>query len=168
MKLYTKISLFLLVLLFGGLTGCVKEEQYPVIPEIGFQSYATYTSIDGKDSLGLVTIWYKDGDGNIGLYPSDTVEPLKYNFYLKFLQQIDGQMVEVQPVDTNVNFNARIPLLTPNGRNKNIKGEITMTLELYFASQILKSDVIGFEIYIKDRGQNKSNVVTSPSFKIKL
>ena len=168
MKLYTKISLFLLILLFGGLTGCVKEEQYPVIPEIGFQSYATYTSIDGKDSLGLVTIWYKDGDGNIGLYPSDTVEPLKYNFYLKFLQQIDGQMVEVQPVDTNVNFNARIPILTPNGRNKNIKGEITMTLELYFASQILKSDVIAFEIYIKDRGQNKSNVVTSPSFKIKL
>lgn len=168
MKLYTKISLFLLILLFGGLTGCVKEEQYPVIPEIGFQSYATYTSIDGKDSLGLITISYKDGDGNIGLYPSDTVEPLKYNFYLKFLQQIDGQMVEVRPVDTNVNFNARIPLLTPNGRNKNIKGEITMTLELYFASQILKSDIIAFEIYIKDRSQNKSNVVTSPSFKIKL
>ena len=168
MKLYTKISLFLLILLFGGLTGCVKEEQYPVIPEIGFQSYATYTSIDGKDSLGLVTISYKDGDGNIGLYPTDTVEPLKYNFYLKFLQQIDGQMVEVIPVNPAVNFNARIPILTPNGRNKNIKGEITMTLELYFASQILKSDVIAFEIYIKDRGQNKSNVVTSPSFKIKL
>ncbi len=167
MKLYTKISLFLLILLFGGLTGCIKEQQYPVEPHIEYLSFATDTSVDGKDSLGLISISYTDGDGNIGLFTWDTVEPLKYNYYLKFMQQINGQMVEVTPADPNVNFNARIPLLTPEGRNKNIKGEIKMTLELYFARQILQSDIIAFEIYIKDRDLNKSNVIITPAFKIR-
>jgi len=48
----------------------------------------------------------------------------------------------------------------------NIKGDITMYLELYFARQILKSDTIAFEIYIRDRDLNNSNVVETPLFLI--
>jgi hypothetical protein len=167
MKLITKIILILLIPLFAGLTGCIKEEQYPLEPKIEFGSFATAKDLSGKDSLGQITISYTDGDGNIGLYPLDTVEPRKYNFYLKIMQSVNNQLVEYKPADTNVTFNARIPLLTPNGRNKNIKGNITMTLELYFARQMLKSDTIAFEIYIKDRDLNKSNVVKTPLFIIK-
>jgi hypothetical protein len=83
------------------------------------------------------------------------------------LQYIDNQLVEVKPVDDSVTFNARIPILTPAGRNKNIKGTITMTLALYFARQMLESDTIAFEIYIKDRALNESNVLQTPMFIIK-
>jgi hypothetical protein len=167
MKLYTKISLFLLILIFAGLTGCIKEEQYPVIPHIEYGGFYTIRDISGKDSLGAITVSYTDGDGNIGLFAWDTVEPRKYNFYLKFMQKLDNQLVEVKPVDSSVTFNARIPYLTPAGRNKNIKGNITMSLQLYFARRILKSDTIAFEIYIKDRDLNNSNVVNTPLFVIK-
>ena len=167
MKLYTKISVFLLLPLLAGLTGCIKEEQYPVVPHIDFGSFATLKDVTGKDSLGAVTISYTDGDGNIGLFAFDTVEPRKYNFYLKFMQYVNNELVEVVPVDSNVTFNARIPLLTPVGRNKNIKGDITMYLELYFARQILDSDTVAFEIYIKDRDLNTSNVVETPLFILK-
>ncbi len=167
MKIYTKIILILIIPLFAGLTGCIKEEQYPLIPAIEFGGFRTARDITGKDSLGEITVSYTDGDGDIGLYSNDTVEPYKYNFYLKFMQQINGQLVEVKLVDTTVTFNARIPILTPNGRNKNIKGNITMSLELYFARQALQSDVISFEIYIKDRALNKSNVIKTPLFQIK-
>jgi len=167
MKIYTKISLFLLIPLFAGLTGCIKEEQYPVVPYIEFGSFATARDITGKDSLGAITISYTDGDGNIGLFTWDTVEPRKYNFYLKFMELVNNQLVEVKPADSNITFNARIPLLTPVGRNKNIKGDITMYLELYFARQILKSDTIAFEIYIKDRDLNNSNIIETPLFIIK-
>jgi len=167
MKLYTKISLILIIPFFAGITGCVKEQQYPLEPKIEFGGFATVKDVQGKDSLGAITISYTDGDGNIGLYGSDTVEPLKYNFYLKFMQKLNNQLVEVKPVDTSVTFNARIPILTPNGRNKNIKGDITMYLELYFARQLLQSDTIAFEIYIKDRALNQSNVVETPLFIIK-
>jgi len=167
MKTHTKISLFLLILLFAGLTGCIKEEQYPLEPQIEFQGFATAKDVKGRDSIGAISISYTDGDGDIGLYESDTVEPLKYNFYLKFMQSINKQLVEFKPVDTNITFNARIPFLTPSGRNKNIKGDITMYLELYFAKQRLQSDTIAFEIYIKDRALNTSNVIKTPLFKIK-
>jgi len=167
MKLYTKISLILLIPLFAWLTGCIKEEQYPVVPHIEYGGFYTIRDISGKDSLGAITISYTDGDGNIGLFAWDTVEPRKYNYYLKFMQKLNNQLVEVEPVDSSVTFNARIPNLTPVGRNKNIKGDITMSLQLYFARQILQSDTIAFEIYIKDRDLNNSNVVDTPLFVIK-
>jgi hypothetical protein len=150
----------------AGLTSCIKEEQYPIIPHIEFGGFATAKDITGKDSLGAITISYTDGDGNIGLFAWDTIEPKKYNFYLKFMELVNNELVEVKPVDSTLTFNARIPLLTPVGRNKNIKGDITMYLELYFARQILKSDTIAFEIYIRDRDLNNSNVIETPLFLI--
>lgn len=167
MKTYTKISLFLLIPLIAGLVGCIKEEQYPVEPHIEFVGFATARDISGKDSIGAISISYTDGDGDIGLYEYDTIEPLKYNFYLKFMQVINQELVEVKPLDTTITFNARIPFLTPSGRNKNIKGDITMYLELYFSKKHLQSDTIAFEIYIKDRALNTSNVIKTPLFKIK-
>jgi hypothetical protein len=167
MKLYTKISLILLIPLFAGLTGCIKEEQYPLVPHIEYGGFYTIRDINGKDSLGAITVSYTDGDGNIGLFAWDTVEPRKYNYYLKFMQKLNNQLVEVEPVDSSVTFNARIPYLAPAGRNKNIKGDITMSLQLYFARRILQSDTIAFEIYIVDRDLNNSNVVETPLFVIK-
>ncbi len=167
MKIYTKISLILLIPLFAGLTGCIKEVQYPLEPQIEFNRFATIQDITKKDSVGFITVSYTDGDGDIGLFDYDSVEPYKYNFYLKMLQYVDNQLIEVKPVDDSVTFNARIPILTPAGRNKNIKGNITMTLALYFARQMLESDTIAFEIYIKDRALNESNVLQTPMFIIK-
>jgi len=167
MKIYTKICLILVIPILSGLTGCIKEEQYPIEPHIDFGGFATAKDISGKDSLGAITISYTDGDGNIGLFSWDTVEPRKYNFYLKFMQYVNNELVEVKPVDSSVTFNARIPNLTPVGRNKNIKGNITMYLELYFARQVLLSDTVAFEIFIKDRDLNESNVVETPMFILK-
>lgn len=166
MKLYTKISLILLIPLFTGLTGCIKEEQYPLEPVIEFGGFATAKDILGRDSVCQITISYTDGDGDIGLDSTQIEEPYKYNYFIKFNQLIDGKLVDVFPPPPNdtLNFNARIPILTPNGRNKNIKGDITMTIELYFARQFLLSDTIAFEIYIQDRALNKSNVVDTPMF----
>jgi hypothetical protein len=167
MKIQTKISFFLLVSLITCMSGCIKEEQYPPRPQIEFGSFSTVRDVSGKDSLGVITISYTDGDGNIGLYSWDTVEPYKYNFYLKFMQYVNNELVEVKPVDSTVTFNARIPILTPKGRNKNIKGDISMYLELYFARQILQSDTVAFEIYIKDRTLLESNVIETPLFVLK-
>ena len=166
MKIHTKISFFLLISLIACLSGCINEEQYPLRPQIEFGSFATARDVNGKDSLGVITISYTDGDGNIGLYSWDTVEPYKYNFYLKFMELVNNELMEVKPVGS-IPFNARIPILTPVGRNKNIKGEITRTLELYFAKPVLKSDTVAFEIYIKDRTLLESNIIETPLFVLK-
>jgi len=155
-----------LIPLFAGLASCVKEDQYPVVPHIEFTGYGIYSAADGTDSTCKITISYTDGDGDIGLTEADNLEPYKYNYYLKLMQLVDGQMVDVILPTDSITFNARIPILTPTGRNKNIKGEISMNFDLYFNSYLLKSDTIGFEIYIIDRALNKSNIVTTPNLTI--
>jgi hypothetical protein len=164
MKQLTKIILFLVVALPFLVTSCIKEDQYPIEPVIDYQGFATLSDLNNHDSLGQITISYTDGDGDIGLYDYDTIEPLKYNFYLKFFSQKNGQPVELIPADPNLGFNARIPILTPTGKNKNIKGEISFDLELYYAWSLLESDTISFEVYIKDRAQHISNIVKTPQY----
>jgi hypothetical protein len=166
MKLFTKISLILLIPILYGLTSCIKEVQYPIEPKIEFKSYERVIAVDGKDSLIKIAISYSDGDGDIGLDATQLDEPYKYNYFIKFNQLIDGNMVDVLPPPPNdtLTFNGRIPILTPAGKNKNIKGDITMTIDLYFA--ILQSNTINFEIYIKDRALNQSNIVTTPRLEI--
>jgi hypothetical protein len=164
MNLASKIVLLLLAIALTGLTSCIKEEQYPIEPVIRFERFATLQNIYNHDSLGLLTISYTDGDGDIGLYDTDTAEPYRYNYFLKFKYMKNGELLELTPADTALGFNARIPILTPAGKNKNIKGEISMELELYYAWPALESDTISFEVYIRDRALHSSNIVQTPLF----
>ena len=164
MKHNTKIHILLFFLLAIAATACIKEVQSPIEPEIKFEDFGTYRDVNGKDSLGVLSISYTDGDGDIGLYDTDTVEPYKYNYFLKFMQYHNGQLTEVKPADTASTNNYRIPLLTPDGRNKNIKGVIKLALELYYVRRSLLTDTIAFQIYIKDRALHSSNVLETPKF----
>jgi len=166
MKTYPKIALFSVLLILLGLTACIKEQQYPLEPVIAFRQYGVVRDVSNYDSLGVLTISYTDGDGDIGLYDSDTVEPYKYNFYLTFLQMKNGQLTPLIPADSSLGFNARIPILMPTGRNKNIKGDISIDIQLTYARFLLQSDTIAFDVYIKDRALHQSNVVRTPLFLI--
>jgi hypothetical protein len=117
MKTLSKIALISLLPLLTGVTSCIKQDNYPIEPVITFKEFGVLKSIDNYDSIGRLTISYTDGDGDIGLYDTDTVEPYRYNFFLKFLYRKNGEMVELIPADTTLGFNARIPILTPTGRN---------------------------------------------------
>jgi hypothetical protein len=164
MNTTSKIALFILLLLGTGISSCIKQESYPVEPVIKYGSFGVLRDVNDYDSLGRLTVSYTDGDGDIGLYDSDTVEPYKYNFFLKFFYMKNNQLVELIPIDTALGFNARIPILTPAGRNKNIKGDISIDIDLYYARPVLGSDTIAFEVFIKDRALHSSNVVQSPIF----
>lgn len=167
MKALPKIHLFVLFILAASLAGCIEKVEYPEVPAITFKSYGVMSSADGYDSIAELTISYTDGDGDIGLYDYDTAEPYKYDYFLKFLEWRDGAFSEVQLADTNFTFNSRIPILTPEGKNKNIRGDISMYLEMYYAYMALQSDTIAFEVYIQDRALNKSNVLQTPAFIVK-
>jgi hypothetical protein len=167
MKTVSKILLIPVLFVLLILSACVKEQTYPVEPVIKFAQYGVLEDVNNYDSLGLLTVSYTDGDGDIGLYDYDSVEPYKYNFYLKFFQMVNGQLTEIVPADPDLGFNARIPILTPSGRNKNIKGEISIVIQLTYARLMLQSDTIAFEVYIKDRALHQSNTVQTPLFLIR-
>lgn len=167
MKRSSKIMLFLFAITTALLVSCVEKEQYPLEPVIKYAGFMVDTTAQGYDSLGIVTITYTDGDGDLGLDSTDTVEPYLYNYFFTFKEMKNGILQPVELPDPAVNFNARIPILTPTGKNKNISGEIVRTLELYQAWDALSSDTIGFEIYIMDRALHVSNIVESPLYMIR-
>lgn len=152
---------------------CLNQEDFPVEPWIRFNGFAKIIDSTGIDNRGILEIYYQDGDGDIGLTQNDTLPPYDYNLFIRYFEKKNGQFEEVfltffnketQTVDT-INMNARIPMLTPSGKNKAIKGIIQDTL--FINNYSSPYDTILFEVYIIDRALHESNRVTTPEIWIK-
>jgi hypothetical protein len=155
-KILLVLLLFSILIIFS----CTNKEEYPVVPEIQFVSFVINQNAKGIDSIGVLTISFTDGDGDIGLTQSDTTT----DFFINFLKKQNGILKQAYN-DQNlpINFNSRIPDVTPEGKNKNIKGEISIDMDLFsYIHNLTKADTIAFQIYIKDRALNKSNVIITP------
>ncbi len=159
-----RVLKYILIFTLAGLVfySCEDFEEYPVVPHIEYKEFGIVKDQAGKDSLGYLSITYTDGDGDIGLKETDTLTPYQYNFFLDIYELINDTLRKLILPDTNVNFNSRIPVLTPDGASKAIKGTIELELELYMMIPFLESDTIAFEMYIMDRALHKSNVVMTP------
>jgi len=154
--------IIVLILLTGWLMSCSEKEEYPVIPEIEFEGMIKlFNSNLNLYDRGVLKISFKDGDGDIGLRDGESLPPYDYNFFVKYYELQNGQEVHVVIADSN-EFNARIPVLTPAGSIKAIKGEIEDTLFIYnFQSNF---DTIKFDAYLVDRALNKSNTISTGWF----
>lgn len=159
------------ILLFFGITSllflfsCVKEKHYPVEPQIEYIGYYVMKDANNLDSLGKIAFSYTDGDGDLGLNPSDSIGEYRFNFFLDIYQVKNGAEEKISLPDSNVNFNGRLPNLTPDGVNKSISGTIERTLELYWLRLANISDTIFFKFYVKDRALNSSNVIQTPYYR---
>jgi len=144
---------------------CIREEEYPIIPEIKFEDFTLlYNPNSGLIERGVLKISFKDGDGDIGLYQHDTAPPYDLNFFITYYEIQNRDTVEIFLVDPGTGdtstFNARIPILTPSGSDKSIKGEIEDTLWIYDPSS--SYDTIMFKAYLIDRALHESNKVSTP------
>ncbi len=143
-------------------SGCMKKQSFSDIPQISFLGMELLVDTAQIVRTGILTISYQDGNGDIGLNPSDTFPPYQkngpyyYNYVINFFEKQNGifQQVNVDPP-----FSLRIPVLTPNDPNKAIKGFITDSIDLYPPPLY---DTIKFEAFIYDRALNKSNTITTP------
>lgn len=161
----TKVRLFLVgmvVLMLVLHSSCRKFEEYPPEPQITFNDFLLYLNPEtGITEIGVLSVQYIDGDGDIGLDQADTLEPYQpggefhYNFKVRYFEQQYGQLVEVP-----VNFNARIPPLIPKDQNRSIKGIIEQ--EMYVYNPASDFDTIQFKVQLIDRALNISNEVSTP------
>lgn len=72
-----RIIFALSLLILGMAMACNKPPELPIDPNIEFE-YVQFKEADGADSL-IISIYFKDGDGDLGLHPSETFPP--YNSY---------------------------------------------------------------------------------------
>jgi len=106
-----KAIYFLISALFIiSITGCKKDEPITSdIPQIEFLSISPSTA-DELSSKIKITIYYKDGDGNLGENNPDI-----HNLFVTDLRNF-------------VKYNYRVPQLDPNGASIAIEGELTIEI----------------------------------------
>ena len=166
MKRYGFFSIFL-ILILHGFTGCVKQENYPDVPQIQFLNFISVFDTGQYAIKGILNISFTDGNGDIGLNssdilpPFDTAGPYYYNYIITYFEKQKGVY---QQVDLNPPFSARIPVLNTEFPGKPIKGVIADTFDL---NPHPLFDTIKFEAFIYDRSLNKSNVISTPEIVLK-
>lgn len=157
MKQFNYISL-LVVLFVISITSCVKEKQFPPQPLIEFEKFVSY----GNDSADCF-IKFRDGDGDIGLFSGDAVseDDLKMKYLFKgpngVFTPVDSSFGTIQ-FDT-LFYSYRVPNITPDGQYKALDGQIKIKLRT--APLFGPHAIVKFEITLKDRAGNKSNMVTT-------
>jgi len=172
--------LFFLAIVAILYTSCGKDESFSPIPEIKFERFVNYVGASGKDTVVEFIFSIKDGDGDIGFADNEFDNSCgadNSNLYLSY-EEKNGvvyrkkkfwtQVVEVTPAcDTlvyfdsvQVKFNQRMQYIEPAGNSKGIEATVTYRMD-YLSAIILLSNVGRFEFYIRDRANNKSNVLYS-------
>ncbi|MBU0489500.1 MAG: hypothetical protein KKA07_02670 [Bacteroidetes bacterium] len=162
------ISKILLFCFPAILLSCLDKEEYPDIPAIEYKSFRMIADTGGIDQMGVLTVFFTDGDGDVGLAEGDTFPPYNkegddyYNCYIGYYEKQNGVVKRIElPFENNY----RIPVLSPLGHNKTLKGDIDITLFVNNPMSIY--DTILFDVMIVDRSLNQSNTVMTQELVVK-
>ena len=178
MKTRSKLPFFLSILAISGFcvlfSGCEKIiVTFPNTPVITYQSATVTKTLDSGivDYQLKVIISFTDGNGNIGLSASDTTgtfrpaSPYYYNLWVGYYEDVKDSFIHITQSfpftggDT-INYNGRIPVITPTGKLKAITGTIEYDIDLGSGTKSGASE-IKFDFILLDKALNKSNKVTS-------
>jgi hypothetical protein len=157
-----KYLFFALVLM---LAACKKPDEYPIIPAINFNSMFKTDNGQGIDQQLSVVLDFTDGDGDIGYRSSDYTDPTSeyYNNYKASFYKFSSGSWTLVPTGTLMQ--GRIPYLTPDGKNKTLKGQIQC--DFLLAGLTATNDTFRLEVFIYDRALHKSNSITTPAITLK-
>lgn len=163
---------FLIVISLLSIIGACNpddEPEYSPIPSLIFKE-AVFNREDNngliEDSYNVV-FEYIDGDGDIGMREDEEFLPnsdsIKHVLFVDYFEQNkNGVFVRnacALGSDTATK-KYRLPIITPPGNNKAIRGEISVKV-LPCPVPLDTTKVIRFEMYIYDRALNRSNTVRS-------
>lgn len=148
MRVLLCISFSLLI----GLAACKKKE-LPIIteaPTIELVMVSQNSIQEFQDSL-VFTISYIDGDGDLGVENADST----------VIELIDNRDPE------NLIFGYHLSPRAPAGSSLIVQGELQIVLNnVIILDNSASSETTTFDIRIKDRAQQWSNVVTSEEIRI--
>jgi len=168
MKILTKIQFIVISVLLFITPCCLPEHEYPVTPYIEYEDFIKVPTSQGIDDKGVLKISFTDGDGDIGLEEGDTTgiyehgSEYHYNYFITYFERQNGVFIKVELPGS---FNSRIPVISPKGEDKAIKGEIE--IELFINNPNSNYDTIHFQAYIVDRALHHSNTITTPDIIVK-
>ncbi len=157
------------------LWGCEKNGTYSPIPEIHFKSLSfdsVKNDLGGIDPMVDLTFSFVDGDGDIGVRDTTTLEGrISKIHYIWYYKKADGTY-ETYAFKSGITENtSQIPysevMNKDEAQNKTLKGTIEALLirprKPYEPSDV---DTMRIEFFIVDRAKHKSNIDYTPDFSI--
>ena len=156
-------TLIISTLLIFLLASCLKEKEFPVEPLIQFKSLTKILIPPDTIPVELrLSITFTDGDGDIGLYEHETEPPYDFNLFIDILKLVNNEPELIIFPDTTVTFNSRIPIVDENEGEKPMEGVIEYTFDYLLLRTFLLNETIAFDVSIKDRALNRSNIIRTP------
>lgn len=149
------------------LSSCKNKEKFSVVPHIEFVSLEKVDNGSGSDSQANLTIYFQDGDGDIGLDETDKDSVFAidsyyyYNFFIDLYEKTNGVWVR-QELPTPLH--ARIPHLS-NSVPESIEGKLTITT--FINNPYSTHDTVRLQCFIVDRALNHSDTITTPEIIVK-
>lgn len=148
---------------------CRKIVDYPNEPVVSFSSVVV---VDSSDVLNnpvkrvTLTFHLTDGDGDMGLGPTDTTGPFHkdsmyyYNLIINEFKKEGMDFIPVPEPDGLKRY--RIPDITPSGQNKTLVADISVTIEYPYSDiKPLPFSEFLYQFHVIDRSLNISNTDTS-------
>ncbi len=137
---------------------CGKLESLPPEPYIEYTSFTVFDTLDqlgNQVRSGRLKFYFEDGDGDVGLNaPEGTEEADTINLFIELLRMEDGVTNPAPEIDPYRVKGFRIPYMERVGRNKILRGDISVDFSYYENSA---EDSIIYDFYIRDRKGNLSN-----------
>ncbi|MFN0275473.1 MAG: hypothetical protein ACKVPJ_07000 [Chitinophagales bacterium] len=141
------ITILIITLSFSA---CVKPPEYPIEPFIEFVSIdkTSFSEVSGDVTM-LITIYFEDGDGDIGGGLDDSL-----NMYWED-SRIPGYFIPF-----------KIPFVELQGNHDDISGNIYVTWDNDCIDFTSTSESFYYNIYIVDRAGHESNIIQTPGLSI--
>ncbi|MET4108051.1 hypothetical protein [Hymenobacter sp. UYP22] len=159
-------------LAFGS---CISPPDYPDTPEIEFKNITQERVTDTRGTYDklVITVGYKDGDGDLGIRtseidPTQSNNPDSYNYVCTLqLRNSSGNFEDFNFTQRFPGYSGQYPYLRPEeqgDRKAPLKGDINYTVDLFKSPPFIQTGtVLRFKVQIKDRALNVSNeVLTTP------
>jgi len=154
--------------------GCTKDFVSSIIPEISFQSATVYKNRMGSDSIVILNINYKDGDGDLGLSESDTFPPYNfgnigfYNLLVSYEVKNGNSWKKIilPGSGDTLHFNQRFERLNKSDKEKAVTGFIEIRIPAIPYPGI-EPDTIRLVSQVMDRKLRLSNMAISNDIYLK-
>lgn len=180
-KIFQKLMLqincgrLFLILMPLGLFSCVDIPDFDKTPRIEFNSITKETvemtdfSTQTIDKV-TITVNFEDGDGDLGV-TSEDANADKYkesgwvNYQLTtYVRQRNGTFQKVDFIEDAMMF---FPVLKPDGVPGPIKGKLDLHKD-HFHTIYSQPNVVKYEVKIRDRAMNVSNVIETDTITVML
>ena len=162
----TKISLIIGTALL--LIGCIKDDNFDVVPLIEFQGFEVFKSSENAIDSAKFEFTFQDGDGDLGNQEGDTENNIIWIDSITQAVTDSGAPgatiaygnIFITDSRSGLTFYREMDDIFA-GTNNAISGEIQLRMNQYFCSAFASDqDTIIYTVFIKDRANHVSNMIT--------